>query len=186
MEKTNMRYLVLDLETSGLDPAKDQILEVGAIAVTAELEEIARFERVVWFSGWCVEGVSPFVREMHTKNGLWGDCERAPASPVRVDSELAGWLVSLGARPGSVVLAGHSIHFDHGFLKAQFPETAKLLSHRLMDFGAFARFLRESCGAMYLPNAEMPHRAMADCEIELAEAREMRRAILDLGRGGKS
>lgn len=179
----SMRYLVLDLETTGLDPATDQIVEVGAIAVDADLKELARFESPAYFAPSLVAGVTPFVREMHEKNGLWRATSSWSMTPLlpQVDFRLFLWLSSLGATPGSVVLAGHSIHFDQGFLKAQLPETAKLLSHRLMDFGAFARFLVD-CGLGLPKCPDMPHRAMADCEIELAEAQAMRRAILDLGR----
>ena len=41
------KLLWIDLEMTGLDPVKDKILEVAAIATDMELNEIATYEAVV-------------------------------------------------------------------------------------------------------------------------------------------
>jgi oligoribonuclease len=41
------KLLWVDLEMTGLDPAKDRICEIAAIATDMELNEIARFEAIV-------------------------------------------------------------------------------------------------------------------------------------------
>ena len=41
------KLLWMDLEMTGLDPQKDRILEVAAIATDMQLNEIARYEAVV-------------------------------------------------------------------------------------------------------------------------------------------
>ena len=41
------KLLWIDLEMTGLDPEKDRILEVAAIATDMKLNEIARFEAIV-------------------------------------------------------------------------------------------------------------------------------------------
>lgn len=175
-----MRYVVLDLETSGLNPTKDQILELGAIAVDEQLAEIARVSYLAHFPPSRTEEVSAFVRDMHAKNGLWEDIDfRGGLLLADIDTSFSKWLLELGATKESVVLAGHSIHFDHGFIKAQLLTTSTLLSHRLMDFGALNRFMLD-CGLAVRPTPEMPHRAMADCEIELEGARAMRAVLREV------
>ena len=42
--KKNAKILWIDLEMTGLDPAKDRILEVAAIATDWNFSEIATFE----------------------------------------------------------------------------------------------------------------------------------------------
>lgn len=166
--------LVLDLETSGLDPRVHSILEVGAILLGAQDQEIARFQAVCPRSD--LDTVEVVVREMHTKNGLWRDCMQSGLPLETIDLHLQDWLEFHGATKGSVVLVGHSIHFDLSFIRAQMPHTSVLISHRVRDIGAISRCLRE--WGMKLPElAEMPHRAMGDCEIELASYLATKREI---------
>ena len=41
------KLLWIDLEMTGLDPVKDKILEVAAIATNMRLKDVARYEAVV-------------------------------------------------------------------------------------------------------------------------------------------
>ena len=41
------KLLWIDLEMTGLDPEKDKILEVAAIATNMSLKDVARYEAVV-------------------------------------------------------------------------------------------------------------------------------------------
>lgn len=180
------KYVLLDLETTGLDPKKDQILEVGAIALTADLEELARFECRVHYPAEGVLGqvvrlanpIDPFVQAMHTKNGLWTECAAESLAETDADLLLREWLTQLGFAEKSVVLMGNSIHFDHGFLKARFPETAAMLHYRVMDIGGLRRWLTGFGIPLPEVPADMPHRSMPDCEIELRDARVMRKTVM--------
>ncbi len=90
-----------DLETTGLCPDQNSILEIAAIVTDDKLNEVARFERVVAWDGardmvWKMDGkcevdtaeypffVDPFVYEMHKKNGLWRES---------ADSNVPLWVV---------------------------------------------------------------------------------------------
>lgn len=161
------KYVVLDLETTGLDPKKDQILEVGAIAVDASLGELDRFHRVVHFNGFLGHSIVPFVLSMHEKSNLWNECQSSIRRETTVDSELARWLEVVAGR--GIVLMGNSVHFDQAFIKERFPETAAHLSHRVMDIGGLARWLGDF-GIDTGPSPYMPHRGLLDAEIELREA----------------
>lgn len=172
--------VVLDLETDGLDPFKNDILEVGAILLDHK-------EHGMRFLEWCCtrarrtaeDGVDPFVVEMHTKNGLWRDCMQKGIALAFVDGLLEDELRRAGARDKSVILLGHSVHFDKGFIDAQMPRTSRLLSHRLLDIGAFARFLR-AMGVVIPDTKEMPHRALPDCYLELNHYHDTKAAVKEL------
>lgn len=181
------QYLVLDLETEGLDPKTDSILEVGAISIFDDLTVSSDFTN--FCQGRPVAELSDFIRGMHTKNDLLADIHTAAAcgwvrQERHLDADLALWLEVQGYQKGSVVLAGNSVHFDHAFIKARFPETARFLHYRVKDIGQLAREIREQCALEGIdvqrlglwPTPEMPHRAYADAVIELDEWRQIRRA----------
>lgn len=167
-------YVVLDIETTGLDPQNDQILEVGAIAVDDKLEELSRFHTLIHcdlpIERW--KNLAEVVKHMHTVNGLWGQCANPwLESEAMADLALHAWLEQ-HAGP-QVILMGNSVHFDHAFLKARFPATAAKLHYRVMDIGGLARWLRDF-GYPVDGGPPMPHRGLEDAEIELDEARKLR------------
>jgi oligoribonuclease len=112
----------IDLETTGLDPMKDEILEVGAIVTDDNFNEVARYSAVAYFyhartivhtfAGLEALGrdkdsdeykstiaalarktdIVPYVLEMHWRNGLWKDCAKSEKGLVTVDEELAAFI----------------------------------------------------------------------------------------------
>lgn len=82
----------LDLETTGLDPREQIILEVAAIVTDDQLNEVARYQRLVHYDQAAHfaaltgdetdeqlkelsdnHDIHPNVLRMHAKNGLWRD-----------------------------------------------------------------------------------------------------------------
>ena len=68
--------LWVDLEMTGLDPVKDRILEVAAIATDMQLNEIARYEAVVKVDEKIIK--SRMVGEFWEKNSATRDAHRHP------------------------------------------------------------------------------------------------------------
>jgi oligoribonuclease len=174
---SDLRYCLLDLETTGLDPFEDSILEVAAIALTQDLEEISRIHHVV--KRGKPRDISPKVQRMHEDNGLWKECEAAQLCELEVDIELAYWMSTFQMPPKSIMLAGNSPQFDHKFLLARMPLAASWLHYRLMDIGALGRWLADFGLPITKPD-HIAHRALADCESELAQARMMRDLVKGL------
>lgn len=113
-EKKPLDLVFLDVETTGLDHAVHEILEVAAIRVTADLDHVlATYSTKV--TPTRLHTASP---EALAVNGY--DPETWTDSIPLVDALIALWPLLEGAVP-----AGHNVGFDLGFLEAAARETGK-------------------------------------------------------------
>lgn len=198
---TPQHLLWVDLETSGNDPsdALAAILEVGAIVTSwePELPELARASMILRPPGSLADhdrlwaGMPDVVREMHTRNGLWEASTTDPDawSLTDADTAISGW-VRTHAGEGLVALAGSGVgHLDMPFIKAYLPRLAGRLTYWPLDIGGTRRML-DLAGRSDLVDLAgdvhaKPHRALADAELHVAEARRYLRLLAQIPRAGQ-
>lgn len=177
-ERKPERFLWLDVETTGLDPTGDLLLEVAAwpsrSADPFDLHELdARSWVLMHHPTRLAEKLSPFTWKMHSVNGLLGD---VVSSTVTLKDLLEG-LINTAPPDGMVggatmwYLAGNSVHFDRGFLNHNVPEFARRLSHRILDVTSLLLIARAA--GHNIPKAEPAHRAMDDVKQSIAIARSV-------------
>src|SRR5258708_17096807 len=121
----------LDLEMTGLDPTRDFILQAGLVVTDKNLAPLEQYACDVWQPESALSVMTPFVREMHQKNGL---LERVRASKLDVRSaerhlleRIAGWC----AYPA--VLCGNTIGQDKRFVEQWMSGLAGYLHYRTVD-----------------------------------------------------
>ncbi len=161
-----MKLIWLDLETTGLDPREDQILEV--YAAEADLSDpfmITRelVNRTAYFGSAAaakLERDRAFVHEMHTKNGLLNDCLVTWRSVKDIERELLELVPIVEDRDELPTLAGSTVHFDLNFLRVHMPTLAARLHYRVFDVSSI-KLLARALGAPKWPKAEA-HRARED------------------------
>lgn len=178
--------LFLDLETTGLDPKNDAVLEVAAIVLSDDLKtEIARYSSVIaWDPVTHKAPIAPFVVGMHVHNGLWAECIAAKASTTGfgsladIDGALRDFIVRNGCGGGErsgAQLAGNSIHFDRAFMREHLPVSFAELHHRQLDVSSINELARRVWPDVHAkrPGTGGPaaHRAMADAEQSIAITR---------------
>ena len=147
-------YAALDLETTGLDPARDRVIEIGAVAFTPE-QVTTTLERLVDPGRAVPENVLRLT-------GIKPEELRGAASPEAALRELADFL--RGRQP-----VGHGARLDVDFLSA-----AGLWdpSMEILDTLDLARILLPSAASHSLPllatemgfNQPRPHRALDDAD----------------------
>jgi DNA polymerase III subunit epsilon len=98
-------YLMLDLETTGGNPALDRIIEIAAVRVE-EGREVLRWSSLVNPG----TRISPFITDL---TGI----DNAMVRDAPAFAEVAPRLLDI---LDGTVLVAHNVRFDHGFLKNEF------------------------------------------------------------------
>jgi oligoribonuclease len=157
----------LDIETTGLDPRGDEVLEVGMVVTTVD-----PFDEVGWEASWIVRPSDwPHVKarmearplEMHSANGLIEALDAGEGFELRTVLERMSQMISVFSRGHEAYLAGSSVHFDKRFLEAHNPDVFKGLSHRIVDVSTLDVLLRAvNPSAVPVLDVKPTHRVM-DC-----------------------
>jgi DNA polymerase-3 subunit epsilon len=156
----NRTWIAFDLETTGLNPRDDRIVEIGAVRFDGAGREVAVFERLVNPR----RPSHPRARAVH---GI-DDAVLAKAPPA--EAILPGFLEFLGDPDLTTVLA-HNAGFDAAFLGAELSRLGRSMpGHGVIDTLALARR-----SLPHLPSHRLdglarhlgldpcgPHRALAD------------------------
>lgn len=182
-------YLAIDLETTGLDPEHDCILEIAAVILDEFLEEV---------SPWCVVRVArpsstlarmpDVVKEMHTKTGLirerggvWSVVEGlAPHEAAReLLRIMLGWRTDRDPVE-KLELLGCGVHFDAKFLapfcNVHAPSILNMLSHRHFDSRTAKSIAHLRTDVFGARTAEMTeHTAKGDVLRSIADLKLARR-----------
>ncbi len=135
------QILWVDLEMTGLVPAHDEILEVGAIVTDWDFKELGTYEGIVKHDGLVLEeklaGNAAFWDQFPEVRGdLMEQNERGVALEV-VEDELLKFIDAHCDTGTPVLLAGNSIHMDRQFIDHYWPRLAARLHYRMLDVSAW-------------------------------------------------
>lgn len=171
------RLVWCDLEMTGLDPDANAIIEMGLIVTGPDLKAIETFQRTIWQPPEVLARMEPFVRDMHTKNGLLERVKASPTSQRTVEKDAVTFLMR-HVEPFEGILAGNSIHTDRSFLVKHMPSFDKLLHYRMVDVSGLKILSRA-----WFPNApgrskaDASHTVLADLEQSIAELSHYRQTF---------
>jgi oligoribonuclease len=137
------RYFVwIDLETTGLNPEKDDILEIAVILTDRNLKTISKYHTLV--AGADLDKLDPVVKAMHIKSGLAEDLERCSNFPLQ--SEIEDDLYNLLPSRGIYYFAGSSVHFDVGKLEQSSRSSAAFSPPNVSTLSCQCSRKRPRCG----------------------------------------
>ena len=165
---------------TGLDPARNVIVEIATVITNDELETIAEgLDIVVHATPDELGAMEEVVRSMHTRSGLLLAIQSSPTSLAEAGNETLAFLRAHIGEPRSVPLCGNSIGTDRRFLAAHLPEVENFLHYRSIDVSS----VKELCRRWYpdvlagAPPKKETHRALDDIRESIAELAYYRSTI---------
>ncbi len=169
----------LDLEMTGLDPARHVIVEIASLVTDDELTVVAEGpDLVVSATPAQLDQMIPYVRSMHTGSGLLAEIEASTLSLADAGAATLDFLRQ-HLEPATVPLAGNSIGVDRRFLALQLPEVEAFFHYRSVDVSTLKELARRwypevLAGA---PKKRQTHRALDDIKESVAELAYYRQAL---------
>ena len=170
----------MDLEMTGLDPARHVIVEIATLITDDDLNLVAEGpDLVVKASEQELEAMDEFVRNMHTKSGLLEQIKGSEISLQEAGEQTMAFLREHIPEARSVPLCGNSIGTDRRFLAAQLPEVEEYLHYRSVDVSTIKELARrwypDTMGGA--PRKDGGHRALDDIRESLEELKYWRSSV---------
>ena len=160
------KLLWIDLETTGLDPVHDVILEISVIITDFNFSKLATYEAVVHQSDAVLDSMVEWPKRQHQASGLTDRVRQHGRPEKEVEHELVELIKKkFGSEPA--ILAGNSVHYDRLFIRQWWPEVEALLHYRMMDVTSFKILMQGKFNQTY-KKADV-HRATADIEASISE-----------------
>lgn len=158
MTNWHENYTVVDIETTGLSPQKDDIIELSALKVR-DNKVVEEFSTLLKSS----KGVNNFI------SGLTGITNSMLNNAPIIEDVLPEFLAFIG----NDIILGHNVNFDMRFIKAKTQLVLnKMVENSIMDTMIFAKrnlelpnFKLTTIAQYYDIDTKNNHRGLKDCYI---------------------
>jgi oligoribonuclease len=164
----------MDLEMTGLDPARHVIVEIATLVTDDDLEVVAEGpDLVVHQPPEALQDLEPVVREMHTSSGLLSAIAASSTSLEEAGTATLDFIKEHVPEPRTVPLCGNSIGTDRRFLAIHLPAIEEYLHYRSVDVSTIKELTKRWYpGAVEaVPRKATAHRALDDIRESIDELR---------------
>jgi oligoribonuclease len=168
----------IDCEMTGLDPARDTLIEIASIITDYDLTLVARGpDLAIRTSAARLRGMDAWNRRTHGASGLLDRIRAEGVSLAEAERQTLAF-VRRHCVVRSAPLCGNSIGQDKRFLARYMPRLHAYLNYRVIDVSSIKVLAAEWYGGRHAPPAKRTsHRALEDIEDSIAELAHYRRAI---------
>jgi oligoribonuclease len=170
----------MDLEMTGLDPAKHVIVEFATLITDDDLNIIAEGpDIVVHATDDELSRMDPVVVEMHAKSGLLDEIKSSEVSLREATDQTLAFLKEHVPEPRTVPLCGNSIGMDRRFLSVHANDIEEFLHYRSVDVSTIKELARRWNPAALagVPRKDSSHRAMDDIRESIKELQYYRQTV---------
>jgi oligoribonuclease len=155
----------IDCEMTGLDIARDKLIEVAVLVTDSELNVLdPGLDIVIHASDDDLALMGDVVTEMHAKSGLTDAVRASTVTLEDAAEQVLAYVKRFAPERRSAPLCGNSIGTDRGFLARDMPELDAHLHYRMIDVSSVKELARRWFPRVYFaqPPKGLAHRALAD------------------------
>lgn len=151
---------------TGLDDAKDVILEVAVIITDLNFKQLDHYHAVIHQPPEVLDSMNAWCQKTHKESGLLAKIPRG--IPLELaDSDLLALIQKHFKKREKVVLCGNSVGNDQRFVLKYMPQVAKRLHYRIIDVSSYKELFRRKYGMKFTKKSS--HRALNDITESINE-----------------
>jgi oligoribonuclease len=165
---------------TGLDLARDALIEVAAIVTDAELTAVDDgVDVIVHAHDDVLDAMVPVVRDMHAASGLTDAVRASTVGLGDAEKLVLDYIRSHIPEAKAAPLCGNSIATDRGFLARDMPALDEHLHYRMIDVSSLKELAKRWYPRVYQaqPPKGLSHRALADIQESIRELDYYRRTL---------
>ena len=184
----NPQLVWVDCEMTGLDTAKDVLVEIAVLVTDSELNIIGEgVDVVIKATSEQLSDMDDFVTKMHTDSGLIDEIPNG-ITVFEAEDLILKYLESAGVVSGKSPLAGNSVYVDRIFISRDMPRLSEFLHYRTVDVSSIKELARRWYPKVYFnsPTKTGNHRALGDIKDSIAELAFYRKTVFVAAPGPES
>ncbi|SOC54121.1 oligoribonuclease [Chromohalobacter canadensis] len=169
----------IDLEMTGLDPARERIIEVATLITDGDLNLIAEGPVLaVHQPDALLEAMDEWNTRTHGASGLTQRVRESRIDTAEAERQTLAFLKTY-VTPNSSPMCGNSVHQDRRFMVREMPELAEFFHYRNLDVSTLKE-LAKRWNPQALAGFEKrnTHQALDDIRESLAELAHYRKTFL--------
>jgi oligoribonuclease len=169
----------IDCEMTGLDLARDALIEIACIVTDAQLNAADDgVDLIIKPPAEALDHMLPVVREMHTVSGLLAELGSG-ITLAEAQEQILAYIRSHVTESRRAPLCGNSIATDRTFIARDMPDLDTFLHYRMVDVSSIKELSRRWYPRVYFASPEKHggHRALADIRESILELKYYREAV---------
>ena len=177
MDERNQRMVWIDLEMTGLDIAKESIIEIATIITDSELNILAQGPNLaISVSDELLDGMDEWNTTHHNRSGLV-DRIKTIGVPIKEAERQTLDFLKEWVEPRTAPLCGNSIWNDRRFLDKEMPLVADYLHYRMVDVSTIKELAKRWYPKLDRYRKKLSHLALDDVLESIEELQYYREKI---------